>query len=103
MFSITIPSSAGTLTVTGANAEEFKANLVWASDNAAQIIAAAPSLGAPPAAAHPGAAPLGPAPSCTHGPMHLVQAGTSKGGKAYGAFYGCPCPDRENQCKSVYL
>lgn len=41
-----------------------------------------------------------PAPSCAHGPMKHVPAGTSKAGRAYNAFYSCTGP-RESQCKTV--
>ena len=47
-------------------------------------------------------APQGSAPSCTHGQMRYVPAGYSKStGKAYAAFYGCPAPRGETQCRSV--
>ena len=108
MFQIAILVGNGhTVTVTGQTADEFKTDLTWVSENAPQIIAAAKSLEAhtgasvnTPAAA---AAPAGPAPSCTHGTMRLVQGGISKAGKPYGAFYGCTSQDRESQCQSVYV
>lgn len=42
-------------------------------------------------------------PSCAHGPMRYVAAGTSKAtGKPYGAFYGCTARrDDPTRCKSV--
>lgn len=43
-----------------------------------------------------------PEPSCVHGTMRYVPAGFSKSsGKAYQAFYGCPAPRGQEQCKSV--
>jgi hypothetical protein len=41
-------------------------------------------------------------PRCQHGEMRFVPAGYSKnGGKPYDAFYGCPAPRGQQQCKSV--
>lgn len=41
-------------------------------------------------------------PVCAHGPMRFVPAGFSKStGKPYAAFYGCPAPRGQQQCKSV--
>jgi len=108
MFTIAILTGNGhTVTVTAQSADELKTDLTWVSENAPQIIAATKSLEAhtgaganAPAAA---AAPAGPAPSCTHGTMRLVQGGISKAGKPYGAFYGCTSQDRESQCQSVYV
>lgn len=41
------------------------------------------------------------APRCLHGEMRYVPAGFSKSsGKAYQAFYGCPAPRGQEQCKS---
>jgi hypothetical protein len=105
-FTITIAVGNGTLTVSGETADDFKANLSWASENVSQIIAAARSLEAPAGvrATTPVAAPAGPAPSCSHGTMpRLVQGGISKAGKPYGAFYGCTSQDHGSQCQSVYV
>ena len=113
------------LNVTGADTDTFKANLQWATENAAGVVATAVALEAAYAVApltpHVASTQVttqapqqayqqpaqqvqqqnsAPAPSCAHGPMRYKAAGTSKTGNAYSAFWACTA-DRANQCKSV--
>jgi hypothetical protein len=106
------------LNVTGGSQEDFKSNLQWVTENAGGVAATLTALEAAygvkalaenvtsvsvsnerPTQAVPQAGGA-PGPSCKHGPMKLVPAGTSKNtGNAYSAFYSCPAP-RAEQCKS---
>jgi hypothetical protein len=115
---------ANLVNIVGQTQEEFEANLKWATANAAGITSTATALEAAysvgglagnvtattvtnqqPAQQErvtntAGGQQGGPVPTCQHGQMKFVAAGTSKAGRAYSAFWSCTGP-RATQCSTV--